>query len=112
MLPEAELVITHAGLGTVMAALRHGIPLLCLPLGRDQFGNASWVQSKGVGRTLPADADVGVIIAAVESLLAPEAAERMAARDMARIFEGYGGADTAADALEELASKPCIAALA
>ena len=29
--PDAALVVTHAGLGTVLAALACGAPLLCLP---------------------------------------------------------------------------------
>lgn len=112
LLPQAELVITHAGLGTVMAALRHGLPLLCVPLGRDQIGNASWIQSNRLGRTVPVNGDVSVISTAIESLLAPDAAERGAAKDMARIFERYGGADAAADALEELVPTSKVAPFA
>ncbi len=49
LLPHASLVVTHAGLGTVMMALAHGVPMLCAPLGRDQFFNASRVEALGVG---------------------------------------------------------------
>ena len=49
VLPSAQLVITHAGLGTVMGALTHGLPLLCLPLKNDQFENAARVVSAGAG---------------------------------------------------------------
>jgi MGT family glycosyltransferase len=49
VLPSAQLVITHAGLGTVMGALAHGVPLLCLPLKNDQFENAARVVSAGAG---------------------------------------------------------------
>lgn len=52
VLPHASLVITHAGLGTVMAALAHGVPLLCLPLKADQFENAARVVALGAGRQL------------------------------------------------------------
>ncbi|MGP4025534.1 glycosyltransferase [Actinomadura sp. 3N407] len=31
VLPEASVVITHAGHGTVTAALSHGVPMVCLP---------------------------------------------------------------------------------
>ena len=31
-----SLVITHAGHGTVMAAVSAGVPLVCVPIGRDQ----------------------------------------------------------------------------
>ena len=53
VLPHASLVVTHAGMGTVMSALSHGVPLLCLPLGRDQFFNAAMVERLGAGRALP-----------------------------------------------------------
>jgi MGT family glycosyltransferase len=52
VLPRARLVITHAGLGTVMAALAHGTPLLCIPLKNDQFENAARVVAARAGRTL------------------------------------------------------------
>lgn len=102
LLPQAELVITHAGLGTVMAALRHGLPLLCVPLGRDQFVNAEWVQSRGVGRKLSGDCDISMIAAAIKDLLASDAAERAEAKMLVQVFEDCSGADGAADALEDL----------
>ncbi|MEX2557803.1 MAG: nucleotide disphospho-sugar-binding domain-containing protein [Actinomycetota bacterium] len=52
VLPGARLVVTHAGLGTVMAALAHGVPLLCIPLKNDQFENAARVVAAGAGRRL------------------------------------------------------------
>jgi MGT family glycosyltransferase len=50
VLPHAQLVITHAGLGTVMAALAHGVPLVCIPLKNDQYENAARVRASGAGR--------------------------------------------------------------
>jgi MGT family glycosyltransferase len=50
VLPHADLVVTHAGLGTVHAALASGVPLLCIPDGRDQNDNAARVVAAGVGR--------------------------------------------------------------
>src|SRR5438045_3661981 len=49
LLPSASLVITYAGAGTTMAALGHGVPLLCLPMGRDQFFNAERICALGAG---------------------------------------------------------------
>ena len=49
VLPHADLVIDHAGLGTVLAALAHGLPQLCVPLGRDQPANAAAVSRTGAG---------------------------------------------------------------
>ena len=102
LLPRASLVVTHAGLGTVMAALAHGVPLLCMPLGRDQFFNASWVEAIGAGRAIRADAAAEAIAAAVRALLADEAARAAAVR-FATVIAGYGGAAAAVEQLEALA---------
>jgi UDP:flavonoid glycosyltransferase YjiC (YdhE family) len=69
LVPKAAAVITHAGHGTVLRPLLHGVPLLCLPMGRDQPDNAARVEARGAGLTLPVDADPAVIGAALRRLL-------------------------------------------
>lgn len=54
VLPRADLLVTHAGLGSVLAALAFGVPMVCLPLGREQPDNAEAVVRVGAGRTLSA----------------------------------------------------------
>ena len=49
MLPWASAVVSHAGLGTVLAGLAHSLPLVCLPLGREQPANAEAVARVGAG---------------------------------------------------------------
>lgn len=67
--PLANLVITHAGHGTVMKALSHGLPLVCLPMGRDQNDNAVKVQLHGCGIALSAKAGPGRIRRAIRRIL-------------------------------------------
>ncbi len=55
VLPRCGAVVCHAGSGTVLAALAHGLPLLCLPRGADQFANASNVARAGAGVSLLGD---------------------------------------------------------
>jgi MGT family glycosyltransferase len=50
LLPDCAVVVTHAGFGTVMTVLVHGVPLLCLPMGRDQHENAARIAACGAGR--------------------------------------------------------------
>jgi MGT family glycosyltransferase len=69
VLPHAAAVVTHAGLGTVSAALACGVPLVCLPLGRDQPLTAARVDAVGAGRVLPPDAPGDAIAAAVTEVL-------------------------------------------
>jgi MGT family glycosyltransferase len=59
---EASLVVTHGGHGTVSRALIHGLPLLVMPMGRDQNDNASRVEARGVGLMVPptaSEAEIG-----------------------------------------------------
>ena len=69
VLPHAALLVTHAGLGSVNAALVAGTPMLCLPLDREQPDNARAVERLGAGRSLPRDASPAAIGEAVSSLL-------------------------------------------
>jgi MGT family glycosyltransferase len=102
VLPRASLVITHAGMGTVMAAMAYGVPMICLPMGRDQDGNAARVERLGAGRVLPAGSPAAVIAAAVRSALAdPGLAD--GARRQAAIIRADTAADRAVAELEALA---------
>ena len=101
VLADASLVVTHAGHGTVVVALAQGVPLLCLPLGRDQHVNAERVVALGAGEVLAADADPAEIRLAAETLLA-SARHRRAARAMARSIAGYGDGAQAIQAVEAL----------
>lgn len=69
LFPRVAAVITHAGHGTVMRALAHGLPLLCLPMGRDQDDNAARVVARGAGLRLRPSASPARIAGAVERLL-------------------------------------------
>jgi MGT family glycosyltransferase len=69
VLPRTDLVITHAGMGTVMASLAHGVPLLCLPMGRDQLDVTARVVHAGVGRRLSPKASEADIAAAIHDAL-------------------------------------------
>jgi MGT family glycosyltransferase len=69
VLPRTSLVITHAGHGTLMGALEHGVPLLCLPCTQDQFDNAHRAAELGAGLELPGHSTVDVLREAVQKLL-------------------------------------------
>jgi MGT family glycosyltransferase len=69
ILRHASLTITHAGHGTVMRALAAGVPLVCMPMGRDQNDNAARVVARGAGVKLTPTASVAAIQTAVRTLL-------------------------------------------
>ena len=104
LLPQASLVVSHGGLGAVMAALSHGVPVLCVPMGRDQFFNGSRVQALGAGTMISPDTQADGIADMVRALLAEGSTARDGAKRMAVIIRGYGGAFDAADEIERAAS--------
>jgi UDP:flavonoid glycosyltransferase YjiC (YdhE family) len=84
VLPHTDVVVSHAGSGTVLAVLSHGLPQLCVPQGADQFRNAAGVDQAGAGiRMSPHEATPAAVADAVRRLLAePEfgaAARRVSA---------------------------------
>ena len=102
IIPSASLVITHAGFGTTMAALGRGVPILCTPMGRDQFFNAEQVQALGAGRMLMPDSSSDEIAQAATDILGDDRF-KAGAKQMAVAIGGYGGSVEAAAALEALA---------
>lgn len=99
---RADVVVTHGGLNTVMDALAAGTPMLVLPIAFDQPGCAARVLRSGAGlRVLPALATTGALRRALARLLA-EPSFRTAARALAPQVRAAGGAERAADLIEEL----------
>jgi UDP:flavonoid glycosyltransferase YjiC (YdhE family) len=88
LLPKCAAVITHGGLGTVLRALAHGVPLLMLPLGRDQGFNAGRVVELGAGISLPPEAAPAEIRAALHTLLTSPGFAAAAAQAGRRIAAG------------------------
>src|SRR5262249_14977201 len=65
VLPYCSAVITHGGHGTVMKALIAGVPLVVVPMGRDQPGNAARVIRVGAGLRVRKNASVSALREAV-----------------------------------------------
>jgi UDP:flavonoid glycosyltransferase YjiC (YdhE family) len=54
LLPHCDLVVSHAGSGSVIGALTHGLPMVLLPMGADQPLNAARAEALGVAQVLDA----------------------------------------------------------
>ena len=106
VLPRAQLVITHAGLGTVMAALTHGVPLLCIPLKNDQFENAARVVAAGAGCTLGSHARRSSLKPAILQLLDDPRFREGAGRMAEAITAHEGRAVQELEALSGLDERP------
>lgn len=100
VMPHASAVVTHAGLGTIAAALSAGVPLVCMPAGRDQGDNAVRVVQAGAGVRVSQTASPAKIRAAVERTLT-DPALRAGAKRMQEAFD-RDGASSAAAMIEEM----------
>lgn len=101
VLPAAALVVTHGGMGTLMAAFSAGVPALCIPLGRDQTTNARQAQKLGASAVLAPDSGAAAIRQGVESALASRQLQA-GARKMAASVRRYQAGVRAVQVLERL----------
>ena len=103
VMPEVSLVVAQGGHGTVNRALINGLPLLILPMGRDQVDNAARVVAKGAGLQLPATASEAEIAAAATRLIS-EPHFRLAARRLGAAIKADVDADGLVREMEEVAA--------
>ncbi len=100
--PQADLVITHGGHGTVITALACGVPVLCLPMGRDQADVAARAVWRGAGLRMSTKSRPDALRRAVQRMLG-EPGFRDGARRMAEAMAREDGASRAVAELEALA---------
>ncbi len=100
VLPHCAAAITHCGHGTTMRALASGVPLVCMPMGRDQNDTAARVVDRGCGVRLKPTASPAAIEKAVRRVLEPRFAE--GARRMRDAIAREAKEIDAATVLEEL----------
>jgi UDP:flavonoid glycosyltransferase YjiC (YdhE family) len=105
LLPHCELVVSHAGSGSVVGALAHGLPMVLLPIGADQPLNAARCQALHVARILnPLQATAADVSEAVSNVLSDPSYRRNAQRLKAEI-EASPGPEQALHLLERLAAE-------
>ncbi|MGQ0831307.1 MAG: nucleotide disphospho-sugar-binding domain-containing protein [Microthrixaceae bacterium] len=92
--PHADLVVTHAGWGTINAALSCGLPMVCIPCGRDQPDGARRVADAGAGVIVKKTASAARIRAAIAAVL-DDPALRAGAQRMATAMGRQDGAEVA-----------------
>ena len=99
VLPHADVFIGHGGHGGIMAAGAFGVPMVLVPLDRDQPHNAARVEAFGAARVVAKDAAPDAIAAAVAAVRTGTR-EREGAIRLANAIAAYGTA--AVDAVESL----------
>jgi UDP:flavonoid glycosyltransferase YjiC (YdhE family) len=102
VMDKMSLVISHAGHGTVMAALSRGVPQLCLPMVNDEPLVAERLASLGASLTLSPQAEVEEIRSCVLKMFG-DPSYKTKAQQMSSIMKD--GAENSADQLEQLVHK-------
>jgi UDP:flavonoid glycosyltransferase YjiC (YdhE family) len=100
VLPRCDAVIAHGGAGTMLAALAHGLPLVLLPQGADQFVNAAACAGAGAGIALPPGEGSPAAIAAATRRVLGEPGHRERARQLAAEIAAMPAADAVLADLE------------
>jgi MGT family glycosyltransferase len=104
LLSRAALVVTHAGHGTAIRALAKGVPVLALPMGRDQADNAVRIVAAHAGVRLSPRARTGAIRRAIGDALRDRSLADGAARAKEILVRERSG-DPAVEELESLLGK-------
>ena len=104
LLDHAAVMITHSGHGSVMSALVHGVPLVCVPFARDQRDISIRAVATGAAVTLrPTGLTARKLSRTIEHVLERpdyrEAARRMQASLAAEEGAGHAADEIAATAL-------------
>jgi MGT family glycosyltransferase len=105
VLPRASAMVSQCGLSTLTKALRHGVPLVCLPLIADQPDNAARIAAKGAGIWLSPAASPERIREALQRIL-HEPSFREAARRLGEQMATHNAEERAGDELEMLVRRP------
>jgi MGT family glycosyltransferase len=69
VLAYTDVLLTHGGHGTVMKSLVAGVPIVCMPTGRDQPDNAVRLVHRGAGLKISKKASPAKIAAAIRQVL-------------------------------------------
>lgn len=103
VLPTVDLVVSHAGSGSLMAALAHGLPSLLLPLGADQPHNAARAAELGLAANLDAAACFSDDVASAARAVMADVGMRDRCRAVADEMRGLPDSAAAVAALEAAA---------
>ncbi len=101
-LPWCDAVVAHGGSGTVLGALAHGVPLLVVPQGADQWSNAEQIVTAGAGQRLLRDELSAVAVRDCVMALLSEPSYRQAASNIKGEIRAMPSATDAIVGLEAL----------
>ena len=102
LLQQATIVITHAGLNTVLESLSKGVPLVAIPISNDQPAVAARIAWTGVGEVVPlARLTTTRLRTTIQQVLTNDCYQKNASRLQTAIRRG-GGVSQAAEIIEQV----------
>lgn len=113
LIERSSLIITHAGMNTVLGALSSGVPLVAIPITNEQPGIAARLVRTGAGEVvLLASLSVPKLRTMIQKVLNEESYKQNALRLQAAIQKA-GGVSRAADIIEQAIStrKPVLSSV-
>lgn len=107
VLKHADFFITHAGTGSVMEAMYHGVPCLCLPQMDEQVFTAGRLKELGAasGVLLRQNVTQDSLREGILHLISDSEAQKQA-QLLSKTVRGEGGCARAAQAIIDFAAKP------
>jgi zeaxanthin glucosyltransferase len=102
ILKRAAMVITHAGINTVLESLSEGVPLVAVPVANDQPGMAARVKARGACVIVPLHRLNAARLRKAVMLVLQDARYRDAAQVLQRTIRGIDGPGRAADLIEQV----------
>jgi MGT family glycosyltransferase len=103
LIEQSALVITHAGMNTVLTALGCGVPLVAIPITNEQPGIAARLARTKAGIVIPLKSLAVENLRAAITTVLTDYRYRNHAQKMQAIIHQAGGVELAADVIEAVA---------
>ena len=105
VLPACDLIVHHCGAGTVMAALRSGLPQVLIPHTVEQFDSARRLDSYGAARHIPLEELAPERVTEAVRTLLDDPSYRERARELRDELAGLPSPGQVVPAIEALAAR-------
>ena len=103
LIERSKVVVTHAGMNTVLTALGCGVPLVPIPITNEQPGIASRLARTKAGKMLQLSKLNEITLRTAISEVLSESSYRIKARQLQNIIQASGGVERVADIIEQAA---------
>jgi MGT family glycosyltransferase len=103
LIERSKVVVTHAGMNTVLTALGCGVPLVAIPITNEQPGIASRLARTKAGKMLQLSKLNEITLRRAISEVLSESSYRIKAQQLQKIIQASGGVERVADIIEQAA---------